>query len=136
MSITTYASDKNLDKNFGATNYTPPATYYVGLSASSIGVSGSTVYEPTTGSYLRVALTNDKTEFSVASGSIIRNLNDITFAESSAAWGTMVDVFLADNAATGSGNIWYYEALPVSKTVQENTVVVFSASSIVISTEN
>jgi len=136
MSITTYASNKNMDKNFGATDYTPPATYYVGLSASSIGVSGSTVYEPTTGSYLRVALTNDKTEFAVASGSIIRNLNAVTFAESSAAWGTMVDVFLADNSATGSGNIWYYTTLPVAKTVQSNSVVVFAASAIVISTEN
>jgi len=136
MSITTYASNKNLDKNFGATDYTPPATYYVGLSASTINVSGSTVYEPTTGSYLRVSLTNDKTEFAVASGSIIRNLNAITFAESSAAWGTIVDMFLADNAATGSGNIWFYTTLPVSKTVQENTVVVFAASAVVISLVN
>ena len=136
MAITTYAANKILDFNFGSTSYTEPATYYLGLSASSLDGSGSTLYEPTTGSYLRVAVTNDKTEFAVASGSIIRNINAVSFAESSAAWGTMVDVFLADNSSTGSANIWFYGTLPVAKTVQENTVVTFSASAIVISLVN
>ena len=136
MSITEYANQRWLDKGFGAVNYTPPATMYMALSTTTVTGSGTNLTEPASGSYARVAITNDKTEFSSASSGSLTNLNAITFPESSGSWGTITYVALTDASGVGLGNVWYYEALPVSKVVQDNTTVEFSASALSISMTN
>jgi len=128
------SANKILDKNFGATDYTPPATLYVGLSTTTIGIAGTGATEPSGGAYARVAITNNKTNFGTASNGALTNSNAITFTESTASWGTITYVFIAD-ALTG-GNIWFFEALPAPKTVQTATTVLFSASSLTLSMTN
>jgi hypothetical protein len=141
MSVTNYAINKMLDYDFGSVSYTPPGTYYMGLStttsaASSIAISGSLMTEPSSGSYARIAISNDKTSFSVASTGSLVSIVDMTFAESSGSWGTITNVGLWDNATTGSGNLWFFQQLPTSKVIQANTIVTFSASSIYFSITN
>lgn len=134
MSITYTSANKILDYNFGATSYTAPTTYYVGLSTSAIAIAGTGATEPSGGAYARVAVTNNKTNFTTAALGALTNDVAITFVESTASWGTITYVFLAD--ALTAGNIYYYEALPVAKTVQSATIVTFAAGGLTLSMTN
>ena len=127
MSISTYAANLHLNADFGKTTYSLVNTWYIALSTVTVTASGSYT-EPSSGSYARVAVTNNKTNFSTTTGSTITNLVAITFPESSASWGTITDIAFLD--ASASGNLWYYQALPVPKIIQSETTVSFSASSI------
>lgn len=133
MSISNYAANLHLNNDFGAVSYSPPATWYVALSTVTVTASGSYT-EPTSGSYARVAVTNNKTNFSTSTGSTLTNLVAVTFPESSGSWGTATDIMFLD--ASASGNLWYFETLPVPKIIQSETTVSFSASAINISTTN
>jgi len=131
MSVTRYASNQILDYNFGKVAYTAPASFFVGLSTTTISSSGSNATEPVAASYARVEVVNSKTNFRYSSNGCLVNAVDITFPESSGSWGTIVDLAFWD--ATTSGSIWYYTTLPSSKIVQTTTVVSFSPSAIAIS---
>ena len=142
MSVTNYAINKMLDYDFGSVSYTPPTIYYVGLStttsaASSIAISGSLMTEPSSGSYARVALgNNDKTNFTVASSGSLSIKTDINFVESSGSWGTITNIGLWDSITTGSGNLWFFQALLTPKIIQVNTTATFSASAVTFSITN
>ena len=131
MSSTNYARNQILDYNFGSVAYSVPATFYLGLSTTTISSSGSNATEPSGASYARVSVTNNKTNFTYSASGCVVNATEIAFAESSGSWGTIVDVGLWD--ALSSGSIWYYTSLPTSKVVQTTTVVSFSASALSIS---
>jgi hypothetical protein len=132
MSVTNYASAKILDKAFGKIDYTPPTNYYLGLSTTPISSSGSNATEPTSGSYARVLVANDKTYFGYAAAAVITNGCAITFTTSGSAWGTITHMGLWD--ALTSGSVWFYEALPVAKVVQIATQVSFDVGAIQITT--
>ena len=128
MSITYYSGNRILDKGFGSTNYTPPTTMYFGLSTTPIAIDGTGATEPSGGSYARVALVNDKTNWGTASNASLTNLASVTFPESTASWGTITHVFIAD--ASTAGNIWWYEALSPSRQVKISTTVQFAIGAI------
>lgn len=134
MSVTTYAANKLLDYNFGRTSYTVPTTYYVLLSTTTISSTGTGATEPSGGAYARVAVTNNKTNFSAASSNTLSNATAITFTESSASWGTITYIALADDPT--AGNIWWYEALPSAKLVDTQTTVSFTVGALTISQTN
>ena len=113
MAITTYQANRLNNYLFGATSFTPNGTYYIGLSTTAINAAGTGVTEPTGGGYKRVAVTNNKTNFTDSTGGIVQNKVQFEFPESTTAWGTITHVFIADSL-TG-GNILYYDA-PVSYT--------------------
>jgi hypothetical protein len=135
--ITVFASNRLLDYNFGSTAYSGglPATYYVGLSTSTINFDGTGATEPTgIGSYARVALTNNKTNWAVASNGVLTNATAVNFAESSASWGTVTNVGLWD--ALTAGNIWWFDALSPSRAVASLTTVIFSVGAITVTFNN
>jgi len=134
MSVCYISANKILDNNLGATANTPPGTYYVGLSTTTVLIDGTGETEPSGGSYARVAITNNKTTFTTAASGELTNDINISFTESTDAWGTITYVFLAD--ALSGGNIYFFEALPASKTVQTATTVVFAASAMTFSMTN
>lgn len=134
--ITYLASNKILDYLFGGTSFTNLSTFYVGLSTTTIGADGTGCTEPSSGAYARVAVANNKTTFGVASNGSLTNLITISFAESTAAWGTITYVFLAAAGTSGVNDIWYFEALPTPKAVASATTVSFTPSSMTISMTN
>ena len=134
MSISIYAANKILDRGFGTTAWTPPATFYFGLSTTAPSSDGTNVTEPSGGSYARIGVTNNKTNFAVASAAALDNLTAITFVESSGSWGTITYVVIYD--ALTSGNLLYYDALSPSKTIQTATTVLFAIGSVTISMTN
>jgi hypothetical protein len=136
MSITTFSSNRLLDYNFGSTAYSGglPATYYVGLSTTTINFDGTGATEPSGGAYARVAFTNNKTNFGVASNGVLVNSVAVTFAESSASFGTITYVGLWD--ALTVGNIWWFDVLTPSRAVASLTTVVFAAGAITVTFNN
>ena len=132
MAITTYQANRLNNYLFGATSFTPNGTYYIGLSTTAINVAGTGVTEPTGGGYKRVAVTNNKTNFTDSTGGIVQNKAQIEFPESTTAWGTITHVFISDSATTGSGNVLYYDALTTPRTVQTATILLFAINSMKI----
>lgn len=102
----------NLLVNFelGGAALTPPATWYFGLSkaqANKVGVIKNgygNVCEVTGGSYARVPVTNNATNFPASSAGSKANGTAIVFPVPTADWGTIYSVVILD-AASG-GNVW------------------------------
>jgi len=134
MSITSYQSNRVLDYNFGATSYTTPATLYVGLSTTPINFDGTGATEPVALGYARVAVTNNKTNWSTAASGILSNLTAIQFPESTGSWGTITHVAVYD--AASAGNMLYFEALTSSRAVPTLTTVLFAAAGFVVQMNN
>lgn len=134
MSGTYYSFNRNLDNNFGRTAFTVPATFYFGLSTTAISIDGTGATEPSGGTYARVALTNDKTNWGTAATATLTNATAVTFTESTASWGTITYVFIAD--ALTAGNIWWFDALTPSRQVQSATTVQFAVGAITVQMTN
>ena len=123
-----------MDFNFGITSYTPPATQYFALSTSAPDISGGSFTEPSGGAYARVALTNNKTNWGTAASGVLTNSTAVTFAESTASWGTIVAVGIFD--ALTSGNLLWYDVLTPSRTIATATTVLFAIGSITVQFNN
>ena len=138
MAITTGTANKVLDLLFGQTALSNLSTMYLGLSTSVIQNDGSGSTEPSTSgtAYARIAVTNNKTNWGTAASAALTNAAAITFAESTAAWGTITYVFFAAGATAGVADIWYFEALSTPKTVQSATTVQFAIGAITASMTN
>jgi hypothetical protein len=134
MSQTYLAANAVMDQLFGNTTITVPSTLYMGLSTTTISNSGTGATEPVGNGYARVAITNSKTNFSVASSGVVTNATAISFPESTASWGTIT--YIAFWTASSGGSIWFFEALPTSKTVQSNTTVYFPIGALTLSQTN
>ncbi len=107
--LSNYAEPKLLDQVLGGTAWTPPATVYValytiiptGANASGTEVSG--------GSYARVAVTNNATNWPAATGTQPASKSNgtaITFPAPTANWGTVVGFAIYDAAASGNEIGW------------------------------
>lgn len=108
---TTYAN-KILDALLGSGHASGmPATVYVGLRASGV--------EPSSGSYARVAVTNNDTNWPAASGRSKANGTVITFPAPTGAWGTIDEAFLS--TASSGGTEIIPVALAVSRTVDASS---------------
>jgi hypothetical protein len=134
MAITYYSANRVLDKNFGGTAYSEPATYYFGLSTTTIQIDGTGKTEPTGGAYARVALTNNKTNWGTSSNASLTNSTAVTFPESTASWGTITYVGMWD--ASTAGNIWWFDALSPARAVASTTTVLFAIGAITVSMSN
>lgn len=109
-----YLSNKILDYVLSGVSYTPPATVYIALyTATPSGSGGGT--EVTGGSYARIAVTNNATNFPAASGQSKSNGTLIDFGTASADWGTIVAAAVYD--ASSSGNELYWGPFPTTRTV-------------------
>ena len=92
MGIAASHAGEILSKDFGGVNYTPPATWYVGLLSGGTELSG--------GSYARVAVTNNTTNFPTVTTNLMVNGTAITFPQASADWST-ADGFALYTASSG-----------------------------------
>ena len=133
MPASTYIKNKILDLRFGGTAYAAEATIYFGLSTVALTAdnTGATVTEPVAGGYARVSYSNNKTTWTTSASERLENAIDIDFAVSTASWGTIQAIFIADSITTGAGNmLWYYNLTP-TVTVGDATIVSFVAGAII-----
>ncbi len=124
-----YLENKVLDHIYGATAYTAPTTIYVALFTATPSDSGGGT-EVTGGSYARASITNNTTNFPNASGGSKSNGTKITFATSTASWGTVTHFALFD--ASTAGNMLYFGALDNPQTIGINNIFQLTAGSLVI----
>ena len=109
-----YLENKVLDHVLGGGDYTRPITVYVALyTVAPTDAGGGT--EVTGGSYARVAVTNNVTNWPAASAGAKSNGTEITFAEATASWGTVVAFAILDAATLG--NFLYWATLTTSKAI-------------------
>lgn len=104
-----------------------PATLYFALFTTAPTDAGGGV-EVTGGSYARVAVTPNGTNFAAASGgspSANSNLTAITFPAPTANWGTVVAVGIF--SASSGGTLWRWVNLTIAKTINNGDAAPFFA---------
>lgn len=111
---TNFERNRMLDLRYGDGTYTRPATVYVALFIAAPTVAGGGT-EVTGGAYARAAVTNDVANFPDAVAGAKSNALPVTFAQATAAWGTVTHAAVFD-ALTG-GNMLDFNALDSPKTV-------------------
>lgn len=129
MSFGNYLEDKLLDHVLGAVVYTAPVTVYVGV-CTDVAEDGTITGEPSGGSYARVAVTNNATNFPASSGGSKSNGTTITFPEATGSWGTMTKFFIMD-AASG-GNLLGYGNLGTAREVTSGVTLWFAAGALIV----
>ena len=95
-------------------------------------IKGGLVTEPGAGSYARSSAygnTNSPLKWTVSSGGSLSNTDVVSFTKSTASWGTIQSVFLADSGTTAAGNIIASANQVLS--VPNNTTVTFAANSLI-----
>lgn len=104
-----YLELKVLDLIFGSTAYSVPGTLYAALFTVAPADDGTGGTEVTGGSYARVSITNNTTNFPNASGgnpSTKSNGTAITFPTATADWGTVVAMGFYDASSAGNLIAW------------------------------
>ncbi len=133
-----YLEKKIQDHILGATTFTPPATVYVGLWTATLDdtSTGATAGEVSGGSYARVAVTNNTTNWPAASGTTALKQNGvaINFPTPTAGWGTVTDWAILDSAS-GAGNILFYGKLTNAKTINIGDTVSFAVNALQITAD-
>lgn len=127
-----YLELKLLDHVLGNTAYTAPGTVYVALFTTTPSGSGGGT-EVSGGSYARVTVTNNTTNWPNASGGspgVKSNGTAITFPTATADWGTVTGFAIFD--AASSGNMLYWGDVTTSKHINNGDTAKFAIGDIVI----
>lgn len=99
---TDYANNKANDAWLGNQPFPSNATVYLGLSLATANRQGN-VTEPSGGSYARVAVTNNLTNWPASAFSQKSNGTQVTFPAPTGNWGLITSMFVAD--APSGGNV-------------------------------
>lgn len=112
--MSNYLEDALINATLRATNFTAPATVYVGLYLTDPTDANSGT-EVSGGSYARTAVT-----FGAPSNGASTNSAAVEFPQCTATWGTVAFIGILD-AAT-SGNLLYHTPLDTSKTIENGDI--------------
>lgn len=124
-----YLENQVLDIVLGDGTFTNPANVYIALfTAAPTDAGGGT--EVTGGSYARVTVVNNATNWPAASSGSKSNGAAFTFTQATASWGTVVAFGIFD--ALTVGNLLYWGDLTTSKAIATDDTAEFAASSITI----
>jgi hypothetical protein len=125
-----FLENELLDHVFGAAAYSAPATLYLALSTSDPTDDGSGISEPSGGSYARLGVANNLTNFPAAVGGSKSNGQDFTFVTASASWGVITHMAIYDAAV--AGNMLAHASLASSKTIDNGDTVIFETGNLTI----
>ena len=114
MPLTTAVNNQMQDHLLGGPDYVREATVHIGVSSTPPTTGGTGITEPVGGAYVRVAITNNATNFpsSAGNGNVKSNGTLITFPTASATWLlgvnlTYVVIFNHATAATPANVLAY-----------------------------
>lgn len=125
---TNYERNRNLDVRYGGSaSYVKAATGYLGLFTAAPGVAGGGT-EVAGGSYARIAVTNDATNWPNAVAGAKSNAVALAFAAATGTWGSVTHVGIFD--ALTAGNLQDFATLTTPKTVVSGDVVQFGIGSL------
>lgn len=126
----TYWSNKSLDLVVGAQAFTAPVTLYVALYTVAPTATSASGTEVTGGSYARVAVTNNLTNWPAAVAGAKSNANAIVFPTATADWGSVVAAAIYD--AASAGNELYFGTLTQNKTISNGDTAQFATTSLAL----
>lgn len=133
MPFTSYLNRSLMNQLFGGVAYTFPSTVYVGLSTTTpdgTGTAGTGNFtEPSGGSYARVSVTNNTTNFGTASSATTASISrqnkaTVTFPAATGTWGSVTHVGVFD-AASG-GNLLAFGILSSANTINSGDTASFA----------
>lgn len=135
-----FLENKLIDQLFRGQAAPTTSTLYVGLLTAAPSDSGGGT-EVSGNSYARVAVTSSlanwagtqsagSTTASSGTGGQTSNNSAITFPTPSGTWGTVTHFGIYD--ATSGGNLLFWGALTISKTINQSDTVTFPAASLSI----
>lgn len=135
-----YLENKLVDHLFRAQTLAAPATLHIGLLTAAPSDSGGGT-EVSGGNYARVAVTSSlanwagtqaaaSTTASSGTGGQTSNNSAITFPTPSGNWGTVSHFGIYD--AASAGNLLFWGALTIAKTINQSDTVSFPAASLTI----
>ncbi|CAB4122357.1 hypothetical protein UFOVP36_37 [uncultured Caudovirales phage] len=139
-----YLENKIIDWLFRGQTYTPPAGIYIGLLTSAPSDTGGGT-EVTGNAYARVNLAPSlanwagtqaaaSTVASTGTTGTTSNNAAITFPTPTASWGTVTHFAVYD--AASAGNLLFWGALTISKTINQSDAVSFAAASLSVQIDN
>ena len=118
-----YLENEILDHVLGGADYTRPATVFVALyTAAPTDAGGGT--EVSGGYYARATVVNNATNFPAADSGEKSNGTEISFAEATASWGTVVAFGIFD--AAEAGNLLLWADLTANKTIDSGDTAKFA----------
>lgn len=122
-----------LDLAFSKATNNFPATLYVGLSSTTPTNTGTNVTEPSSGSYARVAVTNNSTNWPTATSRSKSNGTAVTFPTATGDWLSAANLthFVIYDAST-SGNFVGWGELTTPVSVTSGTQASFAVGALVI----
>lgn len=131
-SKTNYLEGKLLDGVLGGPAFTPPASVWIALSTAvyAEGATGASMTEVSGGSYARVEVVNNDTNFPAAVNGAKANAAAVQFPTATGSWGTVRAFYIVD-AASG-GNCLYGGDLTTTRSVISGDTVSFAVGSIVV----
>jgi hypothetical protein len=117
-----FLENELLDHVLGNAVYEAPATIYIALyTVAPTDAGGGT--EVSGGSYVRLAVTNNATNFPAAEGGAKSNGTEFVFITATASWGEIIAFGLFD--AVSGGNMLYWGDITVPKTVDSGDTAKF-----------
>lgn len=121
------------EHGLGSDDYTPAASTYIGLWTATLSdtSTGATAGEVSGGSYARVELTNNQTNWPEFVAGATSNGAEVDFGTASANWGTVTHGAILD--ASTNGNILYWFDLTSSKTINSGDSATFPVGDIDVS---
>jgi hypothetical protein len=126
-----YLSNALLNFVLGAVSYSSPVTVYIALfTADTALISGTLTNEVSGGSYARVAVTNNTTNWPTTSSQSKTNGTAFVFPTATGSWGTVTAFAILD--ASSGGNVLYWGDLTTSKSISSGDTAQFASSSITI----
>ena len=130
MSVSTTEGNSVGSELFGATAHAAVGTWHVALFTASPGSGGSGTNEVTGGSYARVAVTNNNTNFPATAALAGANGTAIAFPTATADWGTVTHVGLCASTTEGTSDVRHYGALTSPFLVLSGATPTFAAGAL------
>ena len=137
--MSNYLENVLIDHIFRATSYTMPTNIYIALCTTTpvAGNTGSTISEPSGGSYARMpynpssssnweATQGGVSGASSGSSGLTSNHTSIAFPAATGVWGTITAVAICD--ALTSGNLLFFGTLASSKPINSGDTFTFNAN--------
>lgn len=139
-----YLENKLIDQIFRGQAYTFPSTLYIGLLTSTPSDTGGGT-EISGNAYTRISIANSLTNWAGTQGAATTvassgttgttsNNGSVNFPTPTGTWGT-VTAFGIYDAATG-GNLLFYGALTIIKTINQSDTVSFPPASLSLQLDN
>lgn len=131
MSVSTTQGNGIGSEQFGGTAHAAVATWHVGLFTASPGAAGSATNEVSGGSYARVAVTNNDTNFPATASLAGANGATITFPTATADWGMVTHVGLCASTTEGTNDVRHYGALTSLVVITSGQTVSFAVGALI-----